>query len=96
MSVKTNTVTSSSMVSVRAVDFVTRFSREIKILNDIMGAVRMVKKAPGTKLVAKKAEVTLNTSSVSEGDEILVKLVEIDKMGRNNLSRKDALGEVQE
>ena len=33
---------------------------------------------------------------VSEGDEILVKLVEIDKMGRNNLSRKDALGEVQE
>jgi len=33
---------------------------------------------------------------VSEGDEILVKLIEIDKMGRNNLSRKDALGEVQE
>ncbi len=30
---------------------------------------------------------------VSEGDEILVKLVEIDKMGRNNLSRKDALNE---
>ena len=28
---------------------------------------------------------------VSEGDEIMVKLVEIDKMGRNNLSRKDAL-----
>ncbi len=33
---------------------------------------------------------------VSEGDEILVKLVEIDKMGRNNLSRKDALGEISE
>ena len=31
MPAKTNTVTSSSMVSVRAVDFVTRFSREIKI-----------------------------------------------------------------
>ena len=31
---------------------------------------------------------------VHEGDEIIVKLVEIDKMGRNNLSRKDALGEV--
>ncbi len=28
---------------------------------------------------------------VSEGDEIMVKLVEIDRMGRNNLSRKDAL-----
>ena len=31
---------------------------------------------------------------VSEGDEIMVKLVEIDKMGRNNLSRKDALAEL--
>lgn len=28
---------------------------------------------------------------VSVGDEILVKLVEIDRMGRNNLSRRDAL-----
>jgi len=28
---------------------------------------------------------------VSVGDEIIVKLVEIDKMGRMNLSRKDAL-----
>lgn len=81
MPAKANTVTSSSMVSVRAVDFVTRFSQEIKILNDIMGAVRMVKKAPGTKLVAKKAEVTLNTSSVSEGDEIpynVVNYTEVD------------------
>ncbi len=43
-----------------------------------------------TKRVAKVEDV------VSEGDEILVKLVEIDKMGRNNLSRKDALGEVLE
>jgi polyribonucleotide nucleotidyltransferase len=33
---------------------------------------------------------------VSEGDEIIVKLVEIDKMGRNNLSRKDALGEIEQ
>jgi len=32
---------------------------------------------------------------VSEGDEIMVKLVEIDKMGRNNLSRKDALAELE-
>ncbi len=32
---------------------------------------------------------------VSEGDEIMVKLVEIDKMGRNNLSRKDALNDLE-
>lgn len=81
MPVKTNTVTASSMVSVRAVDFVTRFSREMKTLNEILGAVRMERKAPGTKLVAKKAEVTLNTSSVAEGDEIpynVVSYTEVD------------------
>ena len=46
-----------------------------------MGSVRMERKAPGTKLVAKKAEVTLNTSSVSEGDEIpynVVNYTEVD------------------
>ena len=42
-----------------------------------------------TKRVAKVEDV------VSEGDEILVKLVEIDKMGRNNLSRKDALADLE-
>ena len=33
---------------------------------------------------------------VNVGDEIVVKLVEIDKMGRNNLSRKDALPKEEE
>jgi len=33
---------------------------------------------------------------VNVGDEIVVKLVEIDKMGRNNLSRKDALPKDEE
>jgi len=36
------------------------------------------------------------TDVVNVGDEIVVKVIEIDKMGRNNLSRKDALSEVQE
>lgn len=70
MAVINNTVTSSNMVAVRAVDFVTRFTKEVKILSEIMGSVRMERKAPGTKLVAKKAEVTLNNSPVAEGDEI--------------------------
>ena len=32
---------------------------------------------------------------VSIGDEILVKVVEIDKQGRINLSRKDALADLE-
>ncbi|MBR1751847.1 MAG: hypothetical protein IJ740_13435 [Ruminococcus sp.] len=67
---KTNTVITTDLTSVRAVDFVTRFTREIKVLDDILGSVRMERKAPGTKLIAKKAEVTLNTTKVGEGEEI--------------------------
>ena len=33
------------------------------------------------------------TDEVREGDEILVKVIEIDKMGRVRLSRKEALRE---
>jgi polyribonucleotide nucleotidyltransferase len=42
-----------------------------------------------SKLDTKRVEKV--TDVVSEGDEIMVKLVEIDRQGRMNLSRKDAL-----
>ena len=42
-----------------------------------------------SKLDTKRVEKV--TDVVTEGDEILVKLVEIDRQGRMNLSRKDAL-----
>ena len=42
-----------------------------------------------SKLDHKRVEKV--TDVVNEGDEIVVKLTEIDKQGRMNLSRKDAL-----
>jgi polyribonucleotide nucleotidyltransferase len=33
------------------------------------------------------------TDEVNEGDEVLVKVIEIDKMGRIRLSRKEAMQE---
>ena len=42
-----------------------------------------------SKLDTKRVEKV--TDIVSEGDEIMVKLIEIDRQGRMNLSRKDAL-----
>ena len=42
-----------------------------------------------SKLDTKRVEKV--TDVVHEGDEIMVKLVEIDRQGRMNLSRKDAL-----
>lgn len=65
-----NTVVSTDLTAVREVDFVTRFAREIKIFREILGNIRMEKHAPGTKLTVKKAAVTLNASSVGEGETI--------------------------
>lgn len=67
---KTNTVITSDLSAVREIDFVSRFTNEIGILRDILGSVRMEKHEPGTQLYAKSASVTLNNSSVGEGDEI--------------------------
>lgn len=67
---KANTVLSTDLSAVREVDFVSRFTRDIKILSDMLGSIRLEKRAPGTVLKSKTAVVTLNTSSVGEGIEI--------------------------
>ena len=33
------------------------------------------------------------TDEINEGDEVLVKVIEIDKLGRIRLSRKEAMGD---
>lgn len=70
MAAKTNTVKTTDLTAVREIDFVSRFTREIKILRDILGSIRMEKHEPGTKLTAKSASVTLAESPVGEGEEI--------------------------
>lgn len=56
--------------SIREQDFVTVFGQNWLALQQILGIMRPIRKAPGTKLVASKAKVTLQSGSVSEGDEI--------------------------
>lgn len=70
MPAKENTVVSTDLSAVREVDFVSRFTRDIKILRDILGSIRMERRAPGTKMMSKTAVVTLNGSTVAEGVEI--------------------------
>ena len=67
---KANIVKTTDLSAVREIDFVSRFTREIGILRDILGSVRMEKHEAGTKLYAKSASVTLNTTPVGEGEEI--------------------------
>ena len=57
-------------ITVREVDFVTRFARQWDHLREIMGIMRPIKKAAGTKLTSKYATVTLEDGNVAEGANI--------------------------
>ena len=64
-------------VSVREIDFVTRFARNWDALRAIMGIMRPIRKTPGTKLVSSTATVTLQSGAVGEGEEIPYSLAEV-------------------
>lgn len=64
------TMTTDISVNVREIDFVSRFTRNIESLNEILGIMRPVRKTLGTKLVASTAKVTLQNGAVGEGEEV--------------------------
>lgn len=74
MPAKTNvTTTAQFTTAAREQDFVTRFTDNWDALRTIMGIMRPIRKAPGTKLVSYKASVDGNLvggTTVAEGDEI--------------------------
>lgn len=61
-------------VTAREFDFVTRFAKNWKTLRTILGIMRPIEKAPGTKLVSyettMKSEALQGGASVGEGEEI--------------------------
>lgn len=78
MAVKDNLTKMANIdVTVREVDFVSRFTRNWDALRQIMGIMRPIKKAPGTKLRAYSANVTLQSGAVAEGDEIPYSLANV-------------------
>lgn len=73
MAAKTGLTTASQITaSVREQDFVTVFGDNWTALQNILGIMRPIRKAPGTKLTAYKATVDggLKGGTVAEGDEI--------------------------
>lgn len=71
MATTVNTTTTSDVsVNVKEIDFVSRFQDNWQALIDIMGIMRPIEKKAGTKLVASKATIDLQTASVAEGDEV--------------------------
>ena len=68
---KDNLITNADIdIRVREIDFVTRFTRNWDALREILGIMRPIKKAAGTKLTSKRAKVVLADGNVGEGEEI--------------------------
>ena len=57
-------------VMAREVDFVTRFADNWDALRNILGIMRPIRKAPGSKLVTYTADVTLESGTVGPGNVI--------------------------
>lgn len=75
MAAKDNIITTNEITTTaREVDFVTRFADNWEALRNVMGIMRPIRKAPGTKLVSYKATVDgsglQGGTSVGEGEEI--------------------------
>lgn len=74
MAAKTGlTTTAQYTTTAREVDFVTRFTENWDALRTILGIMRPIRKAPGTKLISYKAEMDgglKGGTTVPEGDEI--------------------------
>ena len=86
MAVPANVTTSANITAVREVDFVTQFDRDWQALRDIMSIMRPIKKAPGTVLKSKYAEVSLQSGAVAEGDEIPYSLSEVKEKTYGTIS----------
>lgn len=72
-------------VSIREIDFVTRFNKNWQALRDIMGVMRPIRKQPGTKLVSYTTTVTLQPGNVGEGEEIPYSLAEVTEAVKSDI-----------
>lgn len=79
MAVKDNlTKMANITTNAREQDFVTVFGDNWDALRQILGVMRPIRKAAGTKLVASKASVALQSDHVNEGDEIPYSLAQVE------------------
>ena len=59
-----------SNVTAREIDFVSRFGKNWDALREILGIMRPIRKAPGSRLISYTADVTLESGSVDPGEVI--------------------------
>ena len=86
MAVKDRTTKMANFnVTPREVDFVSRFGDTWQGLTDLLGIMRPIKKTPGTQLHAYNASITLQSGSVSEGDEVPYSLANVVEVAKEDI-----------
>jgi hypothetical protein len=83
-----NTTTTSQFtgVSIKEIDFIERFQSNWNALIEILGIMRPIRKAPGTKLVSSRASITLQNGTVEEGAEVPLSLATVVPVAYEDLA----------
>ena len=89
MAVTSNTTTTAQItVQAKEIDLAQRFTATWEALTEIMGVMRPIRKAPGTKLVASKASIVLQDGAVAEGDEVPLSQAKVEPVAFKDLTLK--------
>lgn len=90
MAALTNTTTTAqfSGLTIKEIDFIERFQSNWDALIEILGIMRPIEKAPGTKLVSSKATITLQNGTVAEGNEVPLSLAKVEPVAFSDLTLK--------
>ena len=89
MAVTPNTTTTENFqIDAKTIDFVERFNLNWDAITEIMGIMRPVRKAPGTKLTSYKVEITRGNGQPAEGDEVELSQANVTPVSYKDLSLK--------
>lgn len=89
MAVIPNTTTTAQItIQAKEIDLANRFAATWEALSEIMGIMRPIRKAPGTKLVSSKASVVLQDGAVAEGDEVPLSQATVEPVAYKDLALK--------
>ena len=89
MAVTTNTTTPAQItIQAKEIDLAARFNYTWEALAEIMGVMRPIRKAPGTKLVSSKASIVLQNGTVAEGDEVPLSQARVEPVAYKDLALK--------
>lgn len=90
MPVIENTITSQNLgdITVKEIDFASRFTANWDALREIMDIMRPIRKEPGTRLTSYTANVELSSAEYIEGDEVPLSSVNLVPVSYKDLELK--------